>query len=204
MGYCQAQSGNDNEGRMIMNNIAEVYYPNLYEAALALSSARSPREIIRNLVERTATTLGTKGCSLMLFSHDKKHLIHAIAYGLSDRYIKKGPVSADKSISAALEGKTIAILKATEDERVQYRDQAKQEGIASILLVPMKLRDEIIGVITVYTAEPHQFSDDNVYFVNAVASLSAVALEHARSSRTIQQDYEMLKQENLEYQYLLT
>jgi GAF domain-containing protein len=187
-----------------MSNVEELYYPGLYEAALALSSARSPGEIIRNLVERVAATLGTKGCSLMLLSQDKKHLIHTIAYGLSDRYIKKGPVLADRSISEALEGKIVAVLKAVEDERIQYREQAKYEGIASILSVPMKLRDEIIGVIRVYTAEQCQFNEENTYFVSAVASLSAIALENARLYKSIQRDYEMLKQELIEYQYLLT
>jgi GAF domain-containing protein len=187
-----------------MSNVEVLYYPSLYEAALALSSARSPREIIRNLVERVAVTLDTKGCSLMLLSQDKKHLIHTIAYGLSERYIKKGPVLADKSISEALEGNTVAVLRAAEDERIQYREQAELEGIASILSVPMKLRNEIIGVIRVYTAQEHQFSKENTYFVSAVASLSAIALENARLYKSVQRDYEMLKQELIEYQYLLT
>ena len=72
-----------------MNKIEELYYPNLYEAAVALNSTRSPKEIISNLVERTARAMSAKGCSLMLLSHDKKHLIHTIAFGLSDRYLKK-------------------------------------------------------------------------------------------------------------------
>jgi GAF domain-containing protein len=178
-----------------MKNIQDLYYPSLYEAALALSSTRSPKEILRILVERVAKTIGAKGCSLMLLSPDKRQLLHIISYGLSDRYIKKGQVSADKSISEALEGKVVAVLKATEDERIQYREQAEQEGIASILSVPMTLRDEVIGVIRAYTSELYEFTKDEIHFASAVASLSAIALENARFYESVQRDNEKLRQE---------
>jgi GAF domain-containing protein len=182
-----------------MNSVEELFYPSLYETAVALSSTRSPKEILSNLVERVTKTLSAKGCSLMLLSLDKKHLFHTIAYGLSERYLKKGLVLADKSISEALEGKVVGVLKATEDERIQYREQAEQEGVASILSVPMMLRDEIIGVIRVYTAEPHEFSMDEMYFASAIASLSALALENARLYTSVKRDNEKLKQEILEW-----
>jgi GAF domain-containing protein len=140
-----------------------------------------------------AHALGAKGCSLILLTPDRKLLLHTAACGLSDWYIQKGPLSVDKSISEALEGKPVAILNATEDERVQYREEARKEGIASILSVPMKLREEIIGVIRVYTAEPRHFTEDDTYFVAAVANLGAIALENARLYDSLQRDYNSLK-----------
>jgi GAF domain-containing protein len=180
-----------------MNKIEYLYYPNLYEAAAALTSAHSPKEIFRDLVEMVIKTLAAKGCSLMLLSPDKKQLFHIISCGLSDQYIKKGPVSADKSISETLEGKTISIFKAPDDNRIQYCQQAKQEGISSILSVPLRLRDQILGVMRVYMAEPHRFSNDEKYFVNAVANLSAIAFENAQVYKSVQKNNEKLKH-NLE------
>ena len=99
-----------------MEKTKEVYYWSLYELAAALNSARSPDSILRSIVEGVAKASGAKGCSLMLLSPDRKALLHTVAYGLSDWYVKKGPVSADKSISEALEGKPVAVLEATKDE----------------------------------------------------------------------------------------
>jgi len=93
-----------------------------------------------------------------------------------------GAVSADKSISEALEGKSVAVLDATEDERIQYREEVKREGIASILSVPIMLRGQIIGVIRVCTGEPRQFTENDIYFVSAVANLGAIALENVHSA----------------------
>jgi GAF domain-containing protein len=186
-----------------VNNIEETYCRSVCEAAVELSATHSPKVLFNDLVERVTKTMGVKGCALMLFSPDKKRLFHITAYGLSERHIKKGPVLADQGIAEVLEGKIVAVSDITEDERIQYREEAEREGIASILSVPMTLRNEIIGVVRVYTGEPHTFTDDDRYFAGAVASLAAVALENERWYMSIKRDNEKLKQELLEITHLL-
>jgi len=174
------------------------YYESLYEISVALNSNRAPDSILRAIVQRVAQAMDAKACSLMLLTEDKKQLLHIAAYGLSDWYVRKGPVSVDKSISEALDDKPIAVLDATEDERVQYRKQAQKEGIASILSVPVSLREEIVGVIRVYTKKPYRFTTDDIFFVRAVANLGAIALENARLYESAQKDYATFRQDILE------
>jgi GAF domain-containing protein len=101
-----------------MEQNKENYYSSLYELAATLNSSRPPESILQSVVEGVAKAMGAKGCSLMLLIPDRKVLLHTVAYGLSDWYVRKGPVSADKSISEALEDKPVAILDATEDHRI--------------------------------------------------------------------------------------
>jgi GAF domain-containing protein len=176
-----------------MDKNRDSYYESLYEIAAAMNSIRVPEEILRSIVENVTKAMGAKGCSLMLLTPDRKLLLHTAAYGLSNWYVRKGPLSADKSISEALEGKPIAVLYAAEDARIQYREQARKEGIVSILSVPMMLREETIGVIRVYSDEPRHFSMDDMYFVGAVANLGAIALENARLNESVEKDYEALR-----------
>jgi len=186
-----------------MEKDQRTYYESLYEVAAAVNSTRAPEAVLNYIVENVTNTLLAKGCSLMLLTPDRKLLLHTAAYGLSDWYIRKGPVSADKSISEALEGQSVAVLDATEDDRILYREQAKKEGIASILSVPMMLREENIGVIRVYTAEPHHFTMDDMYFVGAVANLGAIALENIRLYESVQKDYDAFRAEMLEWRAAL-
>jgi GAF domain-containing protein len=182
-----------------MGKDAESYYKSLYEVAMVLNSAHAPEVVLQSIVERLAKVMGAKGCALMLLAPGGKTLLHTVAYGLSGAYLKKGPVTVDKSISESLEGKPVIIPDATKDERVQYQEQARKEGIASILSMPIKLRQEIIGVIRVYTGEPRQFTADEVFFVEAVANLGAIALENANLYVTIEKDYETIRRQMLEY-----
>jgi len=163
-----------------MVSLTQRYYRSLYEIAAVVNSAGTPESVLEAIVKTVAEALKAKGCSLMLLTPDREALLHTAAYGLSDWYVRKGPLSADKSISQALEGKPVAILNATKDERVQYREQAKQEGIASMLSARVLLKSDVVGVIRVYTATQHDFTADEIYFVQAVANLGAIALENAR------------------------
>jgi signal transduction histidine kinase len=156
------------------------YYKSLYEIAAAVNSVSIPESVLDSMAKTVSEALEAKGCSIMLLTADRKVLLHTAGYGLSDSYIRKGPVSADKSISQALEGRPVAILNAAEDERVQYREQAKQEGIASMLSAPILLKGDVVGVIRVYTAKQHYFTRSEIHFVQEIANLGAIALERAR------------------------
>ncbi|MFC1918983.1 GAF domain-containing protein [Chloroflexota bacterium] len=186
-----------------MEKTVEKYYQSLYEVAAVMNSARAPEAVLQSIVESITKTMGAKGSSLMLLTPDKKLLLHTVACGLSDWYVRKGPVSADKSIAEALEGKVVPVLHAATDDRVQYREQAEKEGIASIISIPMQLREEVIGVIRVYTAEPYEFTLDDMYFMAVVANLGAIALENARLYETVQKDYDTFRRDMLEWRAAL-
>lgn len=164
-------------------------YRQLYEVAQAVNSASDPKAVLQSIVESVAENVGARGCSIMLFTPNKQLLLHSAACGLSEQYIRKGPVSVDKSISDALEGNPVAVLDATKDERIQYPDHAKKEGIASILSVPMRHNGDIIGVMRVYTSEPRHFTSDDIDFVTAASNLGAIALKNAKRYSRLQAEY---------------
>ena len=182
-----------------MVSLTQRYYRSLYEIAAVVNSAGTPESVLEAIVKTVAEALKAKGCSLMLLTPDREALLHTAAYGLSDWYVRKGPLSADKSISEALEGKPVAILNATKDERVQYRQQAKQEGIASMLSAPVLLKRDVVGVIRVYTATQHDFTADEIYFVQAVANLGAIALENARKLEQCFTEVDKLEEERRQF-----
>jgi signal transduction histidine kinase len=182
-----------------MTNKEERYYRSLYEIAAVVNSVHTPESVLDAIVKTVSTVLEAKGCSVMLLTEDRKTLLHTAAYGLSDWYIRKGPVAADKSISEALQGKPVAILNATEDERVQYKAQAKQEGIASMLSVPIFLKEEVVGVIRVYTAEQHYFTNSELYFVQAAANLGAIALKRVKELKQCLTEVDRLEEQRRQF-----
>jgi len=184
---------------MAKKKVKRSYYESLYEVAAAVNSAHTPESVLSSIVEKAAKALEAKGCSIMLLTPDGKFLLHTAAYGLSDWYIRKGPYLADRSMCDALEGKPVAILDASTDDRMQYPEHQEKEGVASILSVPIMLRDEVIGVMRVYTVEPRYFTTDDIYFVSAVANLGAIAMENAGLYESVQKDYQTVRRELLEW-----
>ncbi len=176
-----------------MGEIGKSYYESLYEVTAIITSARSPEDLLLTIVENMTQCMGAKGCALMLLTWDRKLLLHTVCCGLSDSYIKKGPLTVDESIRKALEGKPVVVLDVTEDERIQYPETARKEGIKSMLTVPITLREENIGILRVYTSEPCQFSEHDIYFAKAIAHLGAIALDNAKRYERLQEEYEVFR-----------
>ena len=176
-----------------MTEIGKSYYKSLYKVATIITSARSPEDILLAIIENVAQCMGVKGCALMLLTSDRKLLLHTVYCGLSDSYIKKGPLTVDESIRTALEGKPVVVLNVNEDERIQYPEAARKEGIESMLTIPITLRGENIGILRVYSSEPRQFSEDDIYFARAVAHLGAIALDNSKRYDRLQEEHETFR-----------
>jgi GAF domain-containing protein len=88
------------------------------------------------------------------------------------------------------DGETLSLRAAYGlSELFQYPKAAQEEGIASVLCVPLRAHGEAIGVMRAYTAEPHDFSEIEQEFVQALADLGALAIVNARRFESIQRDY---------------
>ena len=115
---------------------------------------------------------------------------------LSEKYLNKGPVSAKRSIAQALlSQKPVIIQDAATDKRVQYRKMNREEGIATILSVPIKTKEKVIGVLRLYCGTPRQFSEDEIMLVTTLAYLGGLAIQNASLYLMCQADMETLKDE---------
>lgn len=170
------------------------YYNTLYQVTRTITSTLDLNEVLRLITENTVKTMGVKACSIRLIDENRKTLRIVSAYGLSEDYIKKGPVEIDKSPLDAevLKGNIVKIKDATTDKRFQYPEEAKKEGIKSVLCVPLQLKDRIIGVMRVYTDKPHTFTKSEVEFLTALASSAAIAIENARLYDLLRREYSKL------------
>lgn len=78
---------------------------------------------------------------------------------------------------------------------VQYKNEKKEEGIASILCVPMKAQDRVIGVLRLYSGVPRDFTEDEIMLATALAHQGALAIHNASLYRMMEKDMKDLKNE---------
>ena len=168
----------------------KLYFSSFRQVVKAISSTLDLREVMDMMVKNTSQVMNLKGCAIRLLDPKKRHLELLSSHGLSEKYIEKGPVKADQSIADAMQGKTVCIRDAREDQRAQYQKDAINEGIASIVSVPLPLKGRIIGVLRLYTAEPRDFAPDELDFAEALAEIGAIAIENAKMYERIKKDYE--------------
>jgi GAF domain-containing protein len=171
-----------------------VNYETLIRITKAISMIRDPEEIVLITVEGITHALNVKGCTLFLFSPRSEALKLAGSFGLSSDYLDKGPISALRSIAATLQdAQPVAIFDVSDDPRIQYPDSAIKEGIASILSVPIITGEKMVGCMRVYTAEPWEFTLNDVNFVQAVAQIVGMSLEMCRINKGLKDSIDILK-----------
>jgi signal transduction protein with GAF and PtsI domain len=164
---------------MIQSNTNE-YFRLFFETAQAILSASSLQETLDSLVQRTVAALEIKAGGLRLIDEESHNLKQVSSFGLSDTYLNKGALNADQSIPEVLDGLVVYVKDACSDPRIQYPEAMRAEGIASVLSVPVIASDKVIGVLRLYSAEPHDYSDEDVEFVSALAEMGGMAIVNAR------------------------
>jgi GAF domain-containing protein len=117
-----------------------------------------------------------KGCHFRVLSRDQQTLDHMASHGLSQSFLDKGPVDAERSVNEALEGKVVAVSDCINDPRVQYPKAFASEGIASMLTVPLETRGQVIGVMRLMTSERREFAEDEIEFFKMTALFCTSAI----------------------------
>jgi GAF domain-containing protein len=156
-------------------------------------------EILQLIVALTAQMLNSKICSLMLLDEKKESLIIKATQSLSEVYKNKPPVKVGESVSGRVikEKKPIMVYDVTKDELYAYPEVAREEGLKSLLSVPMSFKSEVIGVINIYTSYPHHFTPEEVRIAQAVANQAAVAIENVKLWREAEKAKEALETRKL-------
>jgi GAF domain-containing protein len=177
---------------VMMEKIEAEYFELYRSVCKAISSSLDIKEVLKLITENVVTVLDVKACTIFLLDREKNRLEISASFGLSDAYLNKGPVDSEKSIITSLSGEIVLIYDATKDSRIQYPEEAKKEGIASILSVPMPVKGDVIGVLRIYTSQPRSFSDIENEFVSGLAEMGGIAIENARMYQHLKADHDRL------------
>jgi signal transduction protein with GAF and PtsI domain len=170
------------------------FFEALCEALERIVGSLDHDEVMKSVVESTIEAMGVKACSLRLLDHRRRKLILGCSHGLSEGYIRKGPVLIEESglDREALEGKMVYLENAQTDPRFQYPEKARQEGIFSLLVAPLSAGGTVVGVLRIYSGEVRRFDEEEMRFLEAMARLSGLALENAKMHQTLRGDFELL------------
>ncbi|MFH2060759.1 MAG: GAF domain-containing protein [Pseudomonadota bacterium] len=170
-----------------------LYYDTITRLTTAISQCKDPEEVALLTAEGVKTAFNAKGCCVFLVDRDTRDLGVVASSGLSDEYLKKGPIHFMQNITEAKDAVPIAIYDVMDDPRIEYPNEAAREGIASLLGVPIISHNKIIGAIRVYTATPWEFSFNDITMVQAVALICGMAMDMCRMYKGYKTSIEILK-----------
>ncbi|MFZ5998574.1 MAG: GAF domain-containing protein [Nitrospirota bacterium] len=156
------------------------------EVTKVVSSTLRLDEVLNLIVRKLPEAMHLKAATIRLLDASGQKLELAAAYGLSEKYLARGPVDREENVREALQTRPVAIHDVATDSRIHYQKEALQEGIKSMLTLPIIARGRVIGVLRLLTDMPRQFSEEDIAFSASLAEVCGTAIENAKM-------YEQLK-----------
>lgn len=170
----------------------------LMEISHAISSDLYLEDVLKLIVTVTANVMRSKVCSLWLLDEKSKVLKIRATQTMSQEYLKERSLRLGEGVVGyvASERKAAIILDVLKEPRFKEKELARKEGLCSMLSVPMRIKDRIIGVINCYTSTPHRFTETELALLTTVANQAAICIENTElmvKSKVIQEELESRK-----------
>ena len=139
-----------------------------------------------HLTQLLVAALEIKGCTIFALNPETDELEILASFGMSNDYISKGPIMADKSIGSLLKGGPIVIRDVDNTDLLQYPEDAKKEGIGSIAALPIIFLQKPVGAIRLYHHEPWDISDTDLDSLLLLAENIGLAMMYTRLLNSLQ------------------
>jgi sigma-B regulation protein RsbU (phosphoserine phosphatase) len=169
----------------------------LYQLTAEFTGQRDLESLLQLVARTVVEIMGAKGCMIRLLNEDRTELIAAAVAGLSEAYLKKGPIRLDRSRidqEVMRTKRTVYVQDQRNDPRVLYPLEARGEGIVSSLCAPMIYSGRVEGILRVYTGQVHQFNWFETALLEAIAAQAAAAIVNARLYREAVEGEQMRRQ----------
>src|SRR5258707_2455649 len=119
----------------------------VYGVAMMLADARDLQQVLQRTVQVVADVMETRSASIRLYDAERDELVIKAVFNLSSEYLNKGPINLPRAeidrIALSAEGFEY-VANMPDDPRVQYPQETRREGIASMLSVGMRYKGKPI------------------------------------------------------------
>jgi putative nucleotidyltransferase with HDIG domain len=147
-----------------------------------INSSLGLKQVLEEVLDRLVVLVGAERGFLML-SEPNGELKARIARGIDHDDLNKDAFAISNTIVRRVAQTGVAVLTTNAQEDPRFGRQASVAGyhLLSILCAPLKIKDDLIGVIYVDNrAHSGIFRSDDLGLISAFANQAAVAIDNAR------------------------
>src|SRR5438309_8498387 len=160
------------------------------DVAKALTSSLNLDSILQTIMDKMAEFFRPDTWSLLMVDEQKDELYFAIAVGDAAETLKTVRLKVGEGIAGwvARHGESLIVPDVYNDPRFSKRiDEMTKWKTRSIICVPLKAKQRVLGVIQLINAPMETFGDNEMFFLNALCDYAAIAIDNARAVERIQE-----------------
>jgi signal transduction histidine kinase len=172
------------------------YLERIVKVSQILNSTLSLEPLLRIIIQSATELTHTEACSIMLLDKRTGELVFSQSTGEGSAGLRDVSVPLDDSIAGWIvrKGKPLLIRDAKTDPRWHSQvDKRIDFDTRSILGVPLKVKDQIVGVMELLNKIGDRgFTQDDIQIASTLAAQAAIAIENARLLDELQRAYDEL------------
>ncbi len=171
----------------------------LVEISVVINSTLEIDRLLQYIIEAAADLLNCEATSILLYDEQENTLFFAAATGSDPLELARIPVPIEGSIAGKIfSEKAPRILNDLSASPEHYNQVGKQVHFIthSLLGVPMRIRNKVIGVLEALNKRDGEFNGNDLRLLSVTASHAAVAIENARLVQALQRANEELQEAN--------
>lgn len=163
----------------------------LNRATRACSSSLNGSEVLFAILQETRNLLDVVSSSVWLIDAEKGELVCREATGPYGRRLRGWHMPLGEGIVGlvALNDESVIVPDTRLDDRY-YRGVDQETGLElrSVIGVPLRVKENVIGVVEVVDSNPGRFGKADVRLIESLAATAATAIENARLYERAQQE----------------
>ena len=165
----------------------------LREMTLTITSTLDLTTVLENLLEKIEHLLPYHASSVRLFDRNGEILEPIICRNLDVESWKarQGSGFVREIIEKRL---PVTSIDVRSDPRSRGPTFFRKHGLVSFIGIPLIVKDQPIGVLSLYTRERHEFSGEEIEFLTMVAAQAAIAIHNSKLYEEIHRSREELRE----------
>lgn len=154
----------------------------LSEVSREIATSPYVEEILQLLVNLTAQQFDYRVCTVRLLDESRGELVLRATQAPAKAYQRKRAIKLGESIAgrAIDENRPVIVRDVQVEDDYIGHDLAVEQGLRSMICVPLMVQEKPVGVITCYTSEVRDFTPDEIRALETLAKQAAVSIEHAK------------------------
>ncbi|MDB4706121.1 GAF domain-containing protein [Verrucomicrobia bacterium] len=161
-----------------------------------IQNAYDLEEALEAVTREACQLMSARMCSVLMLDETGDWLELTASHGAGEAYRAKPRLHVEESFAGTVVRRCQPIqLRDTQGSHLYHNAElAREEGLVSMLSVPLMLESDPMGVLNVYTGKTHSFSDEEIHILKAFSNVSATAIQRARLNKDIRSMEEELRQ----------
>jgi len=182
-----------NEGAAALNNA--ILYKRLhtiFDITTSLTRSLDLGQVFKTIAEGAIGALNAQGCAIFIWDMEKREFELVEVSGISREFMGEIKREFIDSNPEALLRRSIINGRLDSAFNRRCLAAAEREGVQSFANMPMKAKEQPIGIIQLYFTSSREIAGDEVEFIVAMANEAAVAIENAKLYDALNKKYNHL------------